>query len=739
MQNIINNRTSLAGHWKRTIAGRGIDYVPVPGCYRPVGECTLEFRFPWTGQGDALRAFLVTEGVMANAEFTLNGAPLGIAGPWATYRFEIPEGLLQAENVITARLCDLVAPFGTTPGRRYDAGLFRAVYLECRPAAFLDSVSFVTELNDDASTAACTVTPELDGPGAPFAVTLAERESGRVVAQAEAPSGGAAVFNVEWPRLWSPEQPHLYTLTTRLLDEGGDEVQEMVGFRKLEVRGQDFYLNNRRLVLRGVCRHEFTSRHGYCPTPDEVRRELAFIRHSGFNYIRLVHSPQAPIVPRLAAELGILVTEEPGTCWHDLGDPAVAGPALETLRRTVRRDRNLPSILAFYLYNECEPVIAYAQQAAAVCRTLSPGCLLSFADASGKDDLLKQMVEEAKLSFYGVNDYRTAPDELVSRMEHFPDKPLVFTEWAGCHLQGNLRQLKRVGEMFVHHTRPEVQPRTAGFSFWAWADYEEHSRAEPASYAGWTVEGLLDQQGRPREDLRVLSDLCFAIQYPEPHYVPDVEVLARAPDRAGRWISTPLERIAGDQSALETAVAALRSRFIFRNPSFGTQLLAGIPFLCREKSGIAPLLLGEGRPEIVIPVHRRVRAIAFLGHVAMKGGYPANEVYSVFHPDQERAPVLSAQASHYELVFADGETVLPLRHGEHILRSNNICRWWKVAPLAPETIPAVQTVLHPSYEILRFDVYEYTLPEPRELKEIRWRLDDPASIQALLAVSVEEM
>ncbi len=71
-----------------------------------------------------------------------------------------------------------------------------------------------------------------------------------------------------------------------------------------------------------------------------------------------------------------------------------------------------------------------------------------------------------------------------------------------------------------------------------------------------------------------------------------------------------------------------------------------------------------------------------------------------------------------------------------MLRSNNICRWWKTAPRAPETQPAVQATLHPSFEILRFDLWQHDFGTPRRLREIRWRLEDAESIQAMLAISV---
>ncbi len=95
------------------------------------------------------------------------------------------------------------------------------------------------------------------------------------------------------------------------------------------------------------------------------------IKHAGFNFVRLVHAPHSRHVPQLAAEIGLLVSEEPGPCWHDLSDEALAGSALEALRRTVLRDRNCPSVFAWSLFNECVPDIPYAVRAAQVAGLIS--------------------------------------------------------------------------------------------------------------------------------------------------------------------------------------------------------------------------------------------------------------------------------------------------------------------------------------------------------------------------------
>ena len=748
------NQFSLGGTWAQSVRGRQIDYVTIPGAFPPIGECTLArtFDLPWPSDAKH-RLFLVTEGVLAKATFVLNGQPIGEAGPWATYRYELPAGLLKpAGNMLEAHLRDLGEAFGPMPGRRFACGLPREIYLERRPLVYLAGMTFQAELNEERDTAHCSVSVEIDGQIQRAAhVILAEKETGRVVAQGEAHADQPAEFDVTWPRLWSPEAPNLYTLSATL--PNSDTLTEQVGIRKLEVRERDFYLNGQRLVLKGVCRHEFTTLSGYAVPEAEVRTELARIKHAGFNYIRLVHSPHAACVPRIAAELGLLVSEEPGTCWQDLSQPAIAAPAVECLMRTVQRDRNVPSIFAFLIYNECNPNVDYAVQQAQACRSISPGCLLGMADCSGQNDAIKAMVQAADLSFYGINCYATFPNEYEQRMAIFDDRPLVFTEWGGVLGQGNPRQLKELCDGFVLHTQADEPLRLAGCSFWAWADYPEYSRPLPAAWDGWTIEGLTDQQAHPKPDLAILSQMCFEMDHPPLAPAPHVEVLLKAPRREGVWQPVSLQSIEGDQSALEACIDQWRqshtrpSPWVMQRtgqpaprPRFGRLLVDGIEFACRDVDTEAhPLLLGTGRTEVVIPVNQTVRALTVLGHVTAINGYPYSTISSVFsaHPGTEPARPAGAPAAEYVFEFADGTLVQPLRHGDEILRGNDICRYWMTEPRATCTRPAVRAVVHPSYEVLRADLWERCLEAPRFLRAIRWHLLDPEAILMLFGLSVE--
>ncbi len=78
----------------------------------------------------------------------------------------------------------------------------------------------------------------------------------------------------------------------------------------------------------------------------------------------------------------------------------------------------------------------------------------------------------------------------------------------------------------------------------------------------------------------------------------------------------------------------------------------------------------------------------------------------MYHADREPLKALGQPASHYDFIFEDGTETIPLRHGVHILRANDLCRWWRTAPRA-ETLPAVRATLHPSFEIFRYDLWRH--------------------------------
>lgn len=732
---------SLAGKWERRIDSKPIDHVSVPGGYPLVGQCALRrtFKADKTFTEDTTRRlFLCTEGVLVKADFSINGMNIGTAGPWVPYQFGVPAGLLKEENTIEVHVTDILEPFGPAMGRHMEAGLVRDIYLESRPACHIETVLFSYQLSDDMRRAECKVQTTLSGSSqAGLTVELLDQDNNNVVATTFVQGQETTEFIVEQPRLWSPDTPSLYTLKVRTNETETDEYSDIVGFRSIAIDDHDFFVNGQRTILKGVCRHEFMSGYGYSPPEKKVRQELTLIKKSGFNYVRLVHSPHARCVPRIAAELGLLVSEEPGTCFNDLSDANIAEPALDCLKRMVLRDRNLPSILAWFIYNECNPNTAYAKRASQLCRTLHPECLLSFGDCSGRDDEIRTMMKEARLSFAGINVYSFNIEDYTRRMDAFNDCPIVFTEWGGFLYQGNERLLRTLCGAFAEHSQPSATQRMAGSSFWIWADYPEATRPEPSTIDGWTVEGLLDKNRNPKPDLRIMSDMFDQVDRPRLPAQPAVEILLTGDTRPGKWECIDLESVEGDQSALEEEIAAMRKDYPHQHPLIGSLEVDGIRFQCRDHAQLKyPLLLGRNRRELLIPVSKTVRRIAVLGHVALKGGYPATDVWSVHRGTCELLKELGQPASTYH--FETGSEIIkePLRHGKEILRANNICRAWRTSPQAAGTTSAVQIMVNTSFEILRLDLWEKEFDTPIDLSSIKWMLDDTDSIQAIYAISI---
>ena len=111
-------------------------------------------------------------------------------------------------------------------------------------------------------------------------------------------------------------------------------------------------------------------------------------------------------------------------------------------------------------------------------------------------------------------------------------------------------------------------------------------------------------------------------------------------------------------------------------------------------------------------------------------------MHSVHHKDPEPDCPLGRLAGTYELVFDDGSETVELRHGINVLRANDICRWWVTAPRAPQTVPALRTVIHPSYDILRIDLWQREWQKPRTLREIHWKLADLDAVLGMAALTV---
>ena len=171
------------------------------------------------------------------------------------------------------------------------SGLFRDVFLYAVPAVNVEDLKICALLDDDYRDGLLQITAQIAAAEkGRIRFTLKEDEAVVAETEAAAVSGKiSAELPVKEPRKWSAEAPCLYQLWITVYDEQGQScevIRQNVGFRRFELKNGLMCLNGKRIVFKGVNRHDFCAECGRAVTPDDIRRDLLTMKRNNINAVQ---------------------------------------------------------------------------------------------------------------------------------------------------------------------------------------------------------------------------------------------------------------------------------------------------------------------------------------------------------------------------------------------------------------------------------------------------------------------
>ncbi len=343
----------------------------IPSRRNPVGSYVKDFELPDFMEG---RPVVISfQGVESAAAVWLNGHYAGYAeDSFTPSEFDLTPYVRSGRNRLAVQV------FRWSSGSWCEdqdffrfSGIFRDVFLYTYPDVHVRDMRVTALPDKDLRNASLEIRTSATAPGR-AAVTLSL--CGGVVFREEKTLQPENVwrFDVPSPKLWSAESPVLYDLDIEIFGADGNPseiIREKTGFRRFELRSSLMLLNGKRIVFRGVNRHEFSASAGRCIDEETTRRDLITMKQANINAVRTCHYPNASFFYRLCDELGLYVIDETNMETHGTWAPILAGKKpmeyavpgdrpefldmiLDRAESMIRRDRNHPCILIWSCGNE---------------------------------------------------------------------------------------------------------------------------------------------------------------------------------------------------------------------------------------------------------------------------------------------------------------------------------------------------------------------------------------------------
>jgi beta-galactosidase len=506
------SEVSVPGHW--VLQGHGapaytnvlypfpVDPPRVP-TENPTGDHRRVFDLPeeWPSGGESVLRF---DGVESCARVWLNGTELGtFTGSRLPHEFAVGHLLRPRGNVLAVRVHQWsAASYLEDQDMWWMPGIFRDVTLHHRPENA--PADYFVHAGYDHTTGLGSLRVECDVPGR---VTVPELGL-------DLATGQEADVAVE---PWSAEVPRLYDGE---LVTAGERIPLRIGFRTVGVEDGVFKANGRRILFRGVNRHEFHPETGRAVDAETMRRDILIMKQHNINAVRTSHYPPHPAFLDLCDELGLWVIDEcdletHGFCFfpdwqgNPVADDRFTPALIDRAQRMVERDKNHPSVVIWSLGNECGAGQGLSAMTAWI-RQRDPSRAIHYENDNtypDSDFYSRMYASHAEVEAIGRREEPPLEDPQADA--HRRSLPFILCEYA--HAMGN-----GPGGLSDYQRLFETYERCQGGFVWEWIDHGLPKRTED----GRTYFGYGGDFGEELHDGNFVCDgLLFPDRTPSPGLV----------------------------------------------------------------------------------------------------------------------------------------------------------------------------------------------------------------------------
>lgn len=456
----------------------------VPSEFNPVASYVKYFTLPEGFMKNGL--YISFQGVESGFALWLNGQYVGYSeDSFTPSEFDLTPYVKEGENKLAVQVFKWTSSSWCEDQDFYRfSGIFRSVYLYTMPKVHVYDLKVQPVVDEAVLNADLLVTMQMRGEGkARLTLTgsrnysVLEEKEEQIIFSEELPvSEGEVHFEkeVKKPDLWSAEIPNLYTLTIECFDQNGERselVSQRIGFRRFEMKDGIMTLNGKRIVFKGVNRHEFSSKTGRAVTREEVLKDIVTMKQNNINAIRTCHYPDASIIYDLCDEYGLYMIAENNLESHGSWDAAMHGSVpkdtivpgdnmdwepmmLDRVNSCYQRDKNHPAVLIWSVGNESyggKVIFNMSEK----FRALDPYRLVHYEGIF--HDRRYEATSDMESQMY------TSVENVKKFLAEHKEKPFIMCEYT--HAMGN-----SCGAMHKYTDLSDTEPRYQGGFIWDYID-----------------------------------------------------------------------------------------------------------------------------------------------------------------------------------------------------------------------------------------------------------------------------